>query len=82
MNYCAHVVTELSRQLSERRVRSIEADDASLCEGFHAFEVDEEFRWTNGNALLPASLSDGLDDALGKSSPLIAFLDNAYILCA
>jgi hypothetical protein len=38
----------------------VSADDPSLCEGFHAYEADNAFRWTDGNALLPASLLGGV----------------------
>jgi hypothetical protein len=39
-----------------RLLRLIEADDPSLDQGFHQFEPDNAFRWTDGDALLPASL--------------------------
>ncbi len=42
------------------RLRMIEAEDASLAEGFHGYEADNSFRWTDGDALLPAALYDGL----------------------
>ena len=38
------------------RLRVLDAADESLVEGFHAFEPDNGFRWTDGNATLPASL--------------------------
>ena len=41
------------------RFRIMEASDMRLAEGFHAFEADNNFRWTNGDALLPAALFDG-----------------------
>ncbi len=41
----------------------IDASDPSLVEGFHLFEADNGFRWTDGNALLPAALFDGLQGA-------------------
>jgi hypothetical protein len=44
-----------------RHVKVIEADDSSLCEGFHAFEADNSFRWTNGDAVLPATLFEAVD---------------------
>ncbi len=44
-----------------RHVQVLEAEDAALQQGFHAFEAENGFRWTNGNALLPASLLDGAD---------------------
>jgi hypothetical protein len=43
------------------RLRVIEADDASLTQGFHAFEADNGFRWTDGDALLPQALFAGFD---------------------
>jgi hypothetical protein len=42
-----------------RQLRVIEADDPLLTDGFHAFEADNGFRWTDGDALLPAALLDG-----------------------
>jgi uncharacterized repeat protein (TIGR03803 family) len=41
------------------RFRVTEANDNRLTEGFHAFEVDNGFRWTNGDAAIPAELYDG-----------------------
>ena len=35
------------------RLMLIEAADPSLTDGFHGYETDNEFRWTNGDALLP-----------------------------
>ena len=43
------------------RLRVIEAADASLTDGFHAFEADNGLRWTDGDAALPAALFDGFD---------------------
>lgn len=40
------------------RLRLIDADNPDLSEGFHSFEADNNFRWTNGNALLPAAMFD------------------------
>ena len=43
-----------------RHARVIEADDPRLAEGFHGYETDNGFRWTDGDAVLPASLfADG-----------------------
>jgi autotransporter passenger strand-loop-strand repeat protein len=42
------------------RLRMIEAEDAALAEGFHGYEAEHQFRWTDGDALLPAALYDGL----------------------
>ncbi len=46
------------------RVRLMEASDPSLEQGFHSFEPDNGFRWTNGNACLPAALFAGLSGAI------------------
>jgi hypothetical protein len=46
-----------------RWLRVMEADDPALTEGFHRFEADHCFRWTNGDASLPASLFKGLAGA-------------------
>ncbi len=42
------------------RLRLLEASDPSFGEGFHQFEPSNGFRWTNGDACLPASLFDGV----------------------
>ena len=39
--------------------RVVEASDATLADGFHAFEVDNGFRWTDGNAAVPIELFAG-----------------------
>jgi hypothetical protein len=41
------------------RFRTLHADDPLLAEGFHAFEPDNGFRWTDGEAVLPAALFGG-----------------------
>jgi len=43
----------------------VAADDPCLCDGFHAYEQENDFRWTNGDAILPASLFQGGDGAIG-----------------
>jgi microcystin-dependent protein len=43
-----------------RHLSVLEANDPQWREGCHAFEPDNGFRWTNGNALLPASLFAGV----------------------
>ena len=43
------------------RLRVFEASDTSLRKGFHQFEETNGFRWTDGDALLPAALFDGVD---------------------
>jgi hypothetical protein len=35
--------------------------DQRLSDGFHAFEADHAFRWTNGDALLPAEFFAGVE---------------------
>ena len=45
------------------KLAMIAADDERLSDGFHAFEADHAFRWTNGDALLPAELFAGVRDA-------------------
>jgi hypothetical protein len=45
------------------RLRMVDAADESLAEGFHAFEPDNGFRWTDGDALLPATLFAGIEGA-------------------
>jgi hypothetical protein len=42
--------------------RVIEADDVRLSDGFHAYEVTDQIRWTNGDAALPAELFAGVID--------------------
>jgi hypothetical protein len=42
------------------QMQVIEASDPRLEDGFHAFEDDNGFRWTNGDAVLPAILLDGI----------------------
>lgn len=44
---------------SQRR-RAIEADAASLADGYHAFEPDNCIRWTDGNAVVPSELFAGV----------------------
>jgi hypothetical protein len=41
----------------------LEADDPRWSEGVHAFEADNGFRWTDGNALLPAALFESVKGA-------------------
>jgi hypothetical protein len=43
-----------------RRLRVMGANDPALTSGFHGFEGDHGFRWTDGDAALPPSLFDGL----------------------
>jgi Hint domain len=41
------------------RFRTFQADDTQMVEGFHAFEPDNGFRWTDGDALLPLDIFVG-----------------------
>ncbi|HEX3992928.1 MAG TPA: Hint domain-containing protein, partial [Acetobacteraceae bacterium] len=41
------------------RIRTIEADDKALTNGFHEFEPDNNIRWTDGDAAAPATLFNG-----------------------
>jgi Hint domain len=43
------------------RSRVIEAGDPLLRDGFHAFEAENNLRWTNGDALLPAEIYASFD---------------------
>jgi hypothetical protein len=45
-------------------LRVLKAEDARLIEGFHGFEPAEGWRWTDGNAKLPAELFDDLCGAV------------------
>ncbi len=38
------------------KFQTIEASDSRLEQGFHAYEADNDMRWTNGDAVLPAGL--------------------------
>ena len=42
------------------RRRTIEADAATLADGYHAFEPDNGIRWTDGDAAVPAALFAGM----------------------
>jgi hypothetical protein len=41
------------------QTRMIEAEDALLTDGFHGYEVEDEIRWTGGDAAVPAGLFEG-----------------------
>ena len=43
-----------------RRERWLDAEDPMLAGGFHAFEPTNGWRWTAGEAMLPAVLFSGL----------------------
>jgi hypothetical protein len=41
------------------QIRTIEAADALLSDGFHEYESDNDIRWTDGDAGAPAGLFEG-----------------------
>ena len=41
------------------QMRTIEAEDPLLTDGFHGYEADNEIRWTDGDAGVPAGLFEG-----------------------
>jgi hypothetical protein len=46
------------------KFRVAEAADPLLLEGFHAYEADNGFRWTDGEAALPQALFAGFTGAV------------------
>jgi len=46
------------------RFKVIEANDDRLFDGFHAFEADNDFRWTDGDAVIPTELFAGFTGPL------------------
>ncbi len=54
--------------LQGTRFRVVEAADAALVDGFHTYEEDNRYRWTDGDAALPLAL---LDDFAGRSCDLV-----------
>ncbi len=47
-----------------KRVRIIDAENPLLTDGFHAFEADNGFRWTDGDAAIPTGLFAGFTGPL------------------
>ena len=45
------------------RLRVVEAADAALTDGFHPYETENGFRWTDGDARLPATVFGGFGGA-------------------
>jgi hypothetical protein len=43
-----------------RHLRTLGATNPLLADGFHGYEPAEDLRWTDGDALIPAALFDGL----------------------
>jgi len=46
------------------QIRVVEAQDALLTDGFHGYEADNDIRWTNGDAGVPAGLFEGFEGPL------------------
>jgi len=46
------------------QIRTIEAEDALLTDGFHRYEAANNIRWTDGDAAMPAGLFEGFDGPL------------------
>ncbi len=46
------------------RTRLVAASDPALTKGFHSFEADNAIRWTNGDAVFPTGLFDGVGGKL------------------
>jgi hypothetical protein len=47
--------------LQPRLQRAIDANAAALDDGYHAFEPENDIRWTDGDAAVPAELFTGID---------------------
>ena len=48
----------------DAQIRTIDAEDALLKDGFHDYEADNDIRWTVGDAGVPAGLFEGFAGAL------------------
>jgi hypothetical protein len=57
---CLGVAVKRMVVRQKARFQKFEADDALLHDGFHAFEADNRFRWTDGDAGLPLEMFAGL----------------------
>ena len=51
----------------DRCLHMMDAGDDALTDGFHSFEADNSFRWTNGDATLPPKLFRGVEGPLELS---------------
>ncbi len=47
-----------------KTLRDLSAAEPALSEGFHGYEPEDDLRWTNGMAVLPQALFDGLTGPL------------------
>jgi hypothetical protein len=67
------------------QIRTIEAQNASLTDGFHGYEADNDIRWTNGEAGVPTALFDGFAGPLEIALSLggrTTYLDEGTVLRA
>jgi hypothetical protein len=51
----------------DRCLHMMDAGDDALTDGFHSFEADNSFRWTNGDTTLPPKLFRGVEGPLELS---------------
>ena len=68
-----------------RCFRVIEAHDTLLTQGFHAFEADNGFRWTDGEAVLPVAMFAGLAGPIEVALHLggtVHYVDDGAMRCA
>ena len=67
------------------KARTLVADDALLSDGFHGYEADNGFRWTDGDAVVPSALLTGwrgpLEMVLGVAATA-QYLDEGEVLRA
>ena len=73
--------------LQGRRYRIIEAQGEELVDGFHMFEDNNGFRWSDGDALVPSTLFDGIAGTsdlvlLVASTAKYALLDSDQVRAA
>jgi len=67
------------------QVHTIEAEDVLLADGFHEYEADNDIRWTDGDAAIPAGLFEGFTGPLEINLRLggrTSYLDEGSVLRA
>jgi uncharacterized repeat protein (TIGR03803 family) len=68
-------------------LRTIDASDERLDDGFHAFECGEGYRWTDGLASLPLSLFAGFTGpvevvlGVGATARYVEYTDRRHVAC-